>query len=382
MSDENKFIDPIHAQIEEKALLEKRKTDLQAKELIVRERRVENSINQISESDKNAEIAKKTNYGMLTEEEIQNKQKENTLYMKAAKKKMKFINDAFNMAVPFFRKNIILIGGKTGEGKSTAVANIIREIVRHTNPDTGKRLKALVLSNEEKSEDVYNRVTCLIKGWPYTNHDKFTEEQVEVFNQYIKGLSSMITVVDDNFGGASGTTTTLEGICQVFDNLIANNQHYDVIILDYYQNCKESRKNPHMNEWEVQSALARKLDQYKNIYPAPIIVFAQVAQTEDDRRIPFKTRIEGRKVILNVCTCCLEMVANRKELTTEWWIHKSRFNESVGEKIITGYDKGSYVLYDDRFREKVAQIKAARESSDLNKQIAPMVVEPEEVESE
>ena len=330
MSDENKFIDPIHAQIEEKALLEKRKADLQAKELLVRERRAENSINQITESDKNAEIARKTNYGILTEEEIQSKQKENTLYMKAAKKKMKFINDAFNMAVPFFRKNIILIGGKTGEGKSTAVANIIREIVRHTNPDTGKRLKALVLSNEEKSEDVYNRVTCLIKGWPYTNHDKFTEEQVEVFNQYIKGLSSMITVVDDNFGGASGTTTTLEGICQVFDNLIANNQHYDVIILDYYQNCKESRKNPYMNEWEVQSALARKLDQYKNIYPAPIIVFAQVAQTEDDRRIPFKTRIEGRKVILNVCTCCLEMVANRKELTTEWWIHKSRFNESVG----------------------------------------------------
>jgi hypothetical protein len=240
----------------------------------------------------------------------------------------------------------------------------------------------LVLSNEEKSEDVYNRITCLIKGWHYVNHDKFTEEQVEIFNQYIKGLSSMVTVIDDNFGGASGTTTTLEGICQVFDNLIANNQHYDAIILDYYQNCKESRKTPHMNEWEVQAALARKLDQYKNIYPAPIIVFAQVAQSEDDRRVPFKTRIEGRKVILNVCTCCLEMVANRKELTTEWMIHKSRFNESVGEKVTTGYDKGSYVLYDDKFREKVSQIKAAREKADLDKNIAPICAVPEEVESE
>lgn len=370
MSDEVKFIDPIHAGIEEKALLEKKKAEVQAKELLIRERRANNTIDQIQENDKNTEIAKNVDYGGLSKEEILNKQKENTLYMEAAKKKMSFINKEFDKAVPFFRKNLILIGGKTGEGKSTTVANIIRETIRYSSPVTGKRARILVLTNEEKAEDVYNRVTCLIKEWHYVNHDKFTNEQVEVFNQYIEGLSTVVTVIDDNYGGTSGTTTTLEGICQIFDSLIEKNQYYDAVIIDYYQNCKESRKNPHMNEWEVQAALARKLDQYKNTYPAPIVVLAQVTPSDDERRVPFKTRIEGRKVILNVATCCLEMVANREELATEWWIHKSRFNESVGEKIITGYNKGQYVIHDDAFKDMVAKRKADREKDAFDKNVS------------
>ena len=372
MSEEkDKFIDPIHEQMEKDALKEQKKREVLEKELLVRERRADNALDKIKEGDKASEIAKGTDYGALTEEDVAEKQKENTDYMYSARNKMDFINEEFEEAIPFFRKNLILIGGRTGEGKSTTVANIIKGMLSKINPKTGKKRRILVLTNEEKSEDVYNRVTCLIKGWHYTNHDKFTDEQIETFNQYIKFLSTdgMITVVDDSYHGAIGTTTTLEGICQIFDNLLEKKEYYDAVLIDYYQNVKESRKNPSMNEWEVQAALARKLDQYKNIYPAPIVVLAQVQAQPSDGNIPFKTRIEGRKSILNVATCCIEMIANREDYCTEWLIHKSRFNECVGESIITGYDKGRYVEYDDNFKNKIAELKAKKEANAFDRSI-------------
>jgi len=382
--DEKKFKDPLHDFIEESALQERKKKEVLNKELKIRERKADFTLEKIQQGDKDTEIAKSTNYGNYTDLDVADKQRENTEYMQAARNKMSFINKSFTEAIPFFRKNLILIGGKTGEGKSTTVANIIREMIAKANPLTGRKRRILVLTNEEKSEDVYNRVTCLIKGWHYTNHDKFTDEEIKTFNEYISLLSKdgMLTVVDDSYGGASGTTTTLEGICQVFDNLLAKGEYYDAILLDYYQNVKESRKNAMLNEYEVQAALARKLDQYKNRYPAPIVVLAQVQPPDAERRTPFKTRIEGRKSILNVATCCVEMIANREELCTEWWIHKSRFNEAVGEKIVTGYDRGRYVVYTDEFKEKIARMKAAIATDEFNKNIGHMPVAKEEDKNE
>lgn len=385
MSDEKKFEDPIHAQIEQKALLEKKKNEVLEMELKVRERRAENAIDKLEENDKYEEIARTTNYGTLSEEEILSKQKENTEYMQAARHKMRFVNKKFDDIVPFFRKNLILVGGKTGEGKSTTVANIVYSTIELLNPITRKKRRVLVLTNEEKSEDVYNRVTCLFKKWAYVNHDQFTDEQVETFNKYISLLSrdGMVTVIDDTYNGAFGTTTTLEGICQIFDNLIKNNEVYDVVILDYYQNIKESRKNPMMNEWEVQASLVRKLDQYKNVYPGPIVILAQVTPDSEGGGVPFKVRIEGRKSILNVATCALEMVADREKLCTEWIIHKSRFNQAVGQKISTGYDKGRYVLYDDAFKDNVNKMKNTRDMRAFDKMVKmPDTKEKEEKNDE
>ena len=370
MSEETK-IDPIFAQVEADALEERKKKEVLAKELIVRERKADTAIQRIDQGDKDSELAKTTDYGALTEADVLQKQKENTEYMLAARKKMPFINEEFDKAIPFFRKNLILVGGKTGEGKSTTVANIIRGMVAVVDKETGKKKRILVLTNEEKAEDVYNRVTCLLKGWHYVNHDLFTDEQIETFNKCIGLLSrdGMITVVDDSYHGANGTTTTLEGICQVFDNLLANNEWYDAVLIDYYQNVKESRQNPLMNEWEVQAALVRRLDQYKNLYPAPIVIMAQVQPPDAEGSLPFKSRIEGRKSILNVATCAVEMIANREELCTEWVIHKSRFNQMVGETVTTGYNKGLYVEHTEEFKDMVAKMKAAREKAEFDKAV-------------
>lgn len=368
--------------IAEASELDRRKKELQAKELVVKERRVENELEKLQKNDRDLATAQSTNYGSLSGDQIANVQRESREYIEAARNCIMFINKSFEGVVPFFRKNLILIGGKTGEGKSTTVANVVATTMKENSPVTGKRCKVLVLTNEEKSEDVYNRITCFAKGWHYTNHNKFSDEQVKTFDSYIPVLAKdgWLTVVDDNFGSTpdnqiSGVTTSIEGIQAVFDQLIRDGIHYDAVLIDYYQNVKFSKKNPYLNEWEVQAQFAAMLDKYKNLYPAPIVLMAQVSPPNEENTVPFKVRIEGRKSILNVCTCCIEMVADRVNRCTEWIVHKSRFNESVGESLQTGYDKGRFVVYDEKFKNKVADDRALMEAREQDKKMGIKVEE-------
>ena len=340
--------------LEKEALREKKRKEVLEKELIVKDHRLDNELHRLAEAEKNKELTKKADFGILSDEAVEKLKKENTEYMYAARTKMCFINKEFDGAIPFYRKNLILVGGVTGDGKSTTAANIIATVFGKDKGD-GTRRRVLVLTNEEKTEDVYNRVLCLLKGWSYVNHDKFTDEQIAFFNDSYTHMRKYITVVDNTYNGSFGVTSTIEGICSVFDNLLANKEYYDVVILDYYQNVQHSTNDPRLNEFQVQAALAKRLDQYKNIYPAPIVVLAQVRPV-DDANTPFKIRVEGSKIISNVCTCSIELIPDKKLRKTSWAIHKSRFNEAVGIEIETGFRNGLHVEYNDAFIAGVAKI--------------------------
>lgn len=331
------------------------KLDLQAKEAEVRKHRANVALDQIKTAEDEMNRAANLNLDRLSPEQIVELRKQNADYMEAAKYPITFINPEFVKLVPSFRKNIILIGAVTGAGKSTAVANIAAPIIFQKKKSDQKLGRVLVMTNEEKSEDVYNRVTCLAQGWSYTNHSDFTDEQKKVFDQWIAFLSQegRLTVVDDNYGGVCGTTTTLEGIKGIFENLIKNKIFYDAIIIDYYQNVQESKLDPNLDQYKVQARLSRMLDHYKNIYPAPIYVFIQLEPStskDGNKKIPFRHRIEGRKVILNVSTACIEMVADKENLSTEFYFHKSRFTQFNGESITMDYVKGKFVKQDKEAR--------------------------------
>jgi hypothetical protein len=360
----------IMAQIDESSALEKKYQELRANKIELDTRRVPYDLNKLKQDEKDLEIARNANFGQMTDVQLDELIRVNDEYIEAARNKMVFIDPIFDKVVPFFKKNIILVGAKTGDGKSTTVANIVRSTISQKNKITGKHKRVLVITNEERAEDFYNRITCLIKGWHYTNHDRFTDEQRDEFRKYIKflGGSGLVTVVDNNYGGSAGVTTSKEGLKTIFDNLIANEQYYDVVLIDYYQNFKHSKENPKLTEWDVQQGVSAILDDVKNRYPAPIVLLCQIDPNKKDENIPFQYRVKGRKVISDVATLIIELIADRENLRTEWVVHKSRFTEGVvGHSFYTGYDKGQYVSYDKEFQDKVALIQQKRQQEMMNK---------------
>lgn len=363
--------DDFNKNMEKVAELEALKTDTAAKKAVLDNKRVSSQLEQIQQNERDMEIAKNSNFGAMTTDQIREIQKNNDEYMEAAKHAMTFIDPLFDNKVPFFRKNFILVGARTGEGKSTAVANIAHTLLQEKNPALGRKRRILVLTNEERAEDFYNRITALLCGWHYTNHSKFTQEQRDMFHKMIPLLAKdgRLTVIDNNHNGSHGVTTSIEGIATVFDNLIANEEWYDVILIDYYQNIIHSQKYPHWSENEVQAKLSRMMDKYKNVYPAPIVMFAQINPPDKDDKIPFQHRIKGRKIIMDPSTFAVEMIRDTKLQMTKWVVHKSRFTEAIGTEMKTGYDKGKFVKYDSAFATKVQAAAYKREADRLNAQI-------------
>lgn len=356
MSDE---LDKLNRAIEDDIALDKRKKSVQEKDLVLKEHRLTRDINELVKNTAELEQAQSVNFGKMSAENISKLVADNDEYMEAAKNAMVFINEEFKKIVPYFRKNLLVIGGDTGDGKSTSVANIVFGTISHKNPATGRPCRALVLSNEEAPEDFYNRLTCLVKGWRYTNHDQFTDEQRKTFKEFIPKWAGggRLTIIGDVYQGVPGWTTSVEGIETIFNNLIRDGETYDVIIIDYYQNVRYSKVDPKMDEYNCQRKLSGILDQMKLRYPGPIVVMAQMKRlVDEDDSTPFNVRLKGSKLICDKATFICELIPERKLLRSKWCVWKSRFTESVGQSIYTGYDRGKFVPYDLTFQKNVAKL--------------------------
>ena len=285
------------------------------------------------------------------------KGKESSKYIEDSRNSLIFINKTFNRIVPFFANNLIFLSAKTGNGKTTILANCAYAVLAQPGG------AALILTNEEREVDCYNRITALIKGWHYINHNLIPEENIAIYEKMIPILSQKLTVIDNHDEEIPESTTTLEGIQSLLENALLDvddngNPFYSVIIIDYYQNITMSDKFPHLNEYEVQRRFTDFLGDYITRAPFPVVLLSQLSdQGKGKNELDFKRRIEGTKKILNRATCAMEITADRDKQRTGWTIHKGRYVEMVGQTVFTGYDKGKFVLYTDDFAADVEQRK-------------------------
>lgn len=309
------------------------------KERELKNARIDSEYQKKIDLEHNKKILEGLNLEVYSEERVKELQDSLDEYFDACKTCKTFVNDAFRGYVPFFRKNLILMGAVPGAGKSTTTANIALSTIMQGE-------KCLVITNEERPEDVYGRVVALLKGWSYTKHESFTEEQKRVTKETTAVLAQKLVVVDSNFAGLKDATTTFEGFSQLMDSLIANNNKFGCIVIDYYQNIRSSKLNPRLEKHAVLDMVSGYLDNFKNIYTAPVVLLCQLTLPGKDDSIDFADRIGGRKIIYEKCTTAIEIKALRDKGVTEFVFHKSRFNDSVGKSIICGFDKGRYVKYD------------------------------------
>ncbi len=357
----SKELDDLNAQLEKEVILDRRKKAVQEKELDLKEKRVDIAFADLVKAKDDTERSKNVGFGKLSDEEISQLLDDNASYLEAAKNPIPFICSEFDSIVPFFRKNLILLMAPTGAGKSTAVCNIAYTALLKQNPITKQGYKILIITNEEAPEDLMNRLTCFSKGWRYSNHDQFNDEQRTEFARFISVFAKKgnVRVVGDRVGNVDGWSTSVEGIVQIFDNLMRDGEHYDLVLIDYFQNIVRSREKPDLNEYEAQRLLANEFDRIKNIFPGVIVVMGQGDPLKDpDDTTPYNLRWKGSKLILTKSTFICEIIPEHKLMRSKWKIHKSRFTDAIGKEVITGFDKGRFVPYSVDFQRKIAKAVA------------------------
>jgi hypothetical protein len=359
----SKEVEEFNKKMAEEIEQEKARKELQSKKFKIEQKRVDVQFQQALEAENDLKIANSLDFGQFSQEQVEQLKQENADYIAAAKEPLVFINRDCDQLIPFFRRNLILVGAISGQGKSTAAANIARSVLAQKDPVTKQKAKVLVITNEQNVNDFYNAIICQIKRWPYSNHSKITPEQQKTFDECYDLLTKdgWLTVIGDNHGGTSGLTTSIEGMTSIFENLVNEKIHYSAIIIDYYQNVQFSKLDPTLNEWGVQAKFAGLLDRMKNIYTAPIVLMAQInTKKEKDDSTPFQYRIQGRKVIYTKCTCAVELTAEPEHQRSQLFIRKSRFLEAQNQALFLGYDSGRYVRYDKEFIKKIEEKKAQR----------------------
>ena len=131
--------------------------EFNSKKIEVDMARIAHQHEQLQEQRKELELLEKFDIGANNGKYVEELAAETGDYLLRARKSGVFLNNDFKGKVPFFARNIILAAAETGSGKSTISANLTYQAIRQAK-------KVLVLTNEENPGDVYNRVTCLLKG--------------------------------------------------------------------------------------------------------------------------------------------------------------------------------------------------------------------------
>lgn len=331
-----------------KALEEAREEsrEMTEKQYKLQKKRVESQYEQLEKQERIQEAFNNLPIGRNIEERYSKLAQENEEYIRLAKDAGTFLGmEVFNNKVALFPRNLILISAETGTGKSTTVANFCLSYLK-------QKKKVLIITNEEYPNDILNRILFLANDWTYNDHEGITEEQVAVCTKAYPILGRNVEVIHDSFNGIGGTTTTLEGIKSVCQNLLdcrAEGIAYDAVVIDYIQNISSSLEAPSMAKWQVMQNVMTYLDNFKGLYNAPILVFGQLKAENGDAS--FKDRQEGYKAIINHATTAIELKVDRENLRTEWVFKKNRF-KGVGDSVFTGYQRGLFVPYDESFKQK------------------------------
>lgn len=350
-------------QLEADKSIDKRAKEVKEKRLLVDEYRLTNELNKINKNEEDAIKIANMRVDSLSDEAIDDLVLKNKLYLDGAKNSLSFLTSELGKIVPMWPGNIILIGSTSGSGKSSTATNLALNTLKQINPITGKPRRVLYISNEETTITFMNKMTCLVRGYNYDKQDDFTEEQKQELLDFISKWSKagLMVIGDDS----SGSTTCLEGIRGIFEQLVRTNTNYDLIILDYIQKVSTSKKDINMPHWQIMKETMYVLDHYKDRYPAPIVVMSQLKEDSEENPIGFQNRIEGFKGILQPATVALELVPNRKLLQSRWHVRKNRYKgNTVGHYKDVAYDRGMFVPLTDEWKASVAGRNETKEYQD------------------
>jgi hypothetical protein len=268
-------------------------------------------------------------------------------------KRMPFINPTLSQLVNLAAQELIFVGGKSGRGKSTAIANIVTPLIINKPVR-----KILIISNEEMAVAIYNRITCHLRGWNINDLKRFTPEQHAELKRMRRILTQVVHVVDQDFPGVEGAVFNVDNIQDIFEKALT--EGYDLILFDYYQKCGQA-DDPRATKVQNLTRLSEYLDSYVKRSPAPVVIMGQL-KTEAKDRVEFEDRIKESKSIFVNCTQAVEMVTDRDKLKTIFIKRKDRWDQRDNLAVEAGFDRGRYVEYTEEFQAKVAhgQIMAAQ----------------------
>lgn len=279
------------------------------------------------------------------------------------KKAVTFVNKTVSKDIIAAPGSLIVIASMTGNGKSTLTAKISDTLINEEK-------RVLVLSNEEKEQDVRARVSCLRTGISFGDYknNKCTEEEYERVIDDAEEISDRLIVIATATETDAYKVTRVDGI---MTTLKKAKKHFDAVIIDYYQNVNMTEKGT-TEPWHVNNRLASELNIFKDSAPFPIFVFAQCEMLKTEKKIDHKSQkdyannhpkyrwVGGRGITL-YATDILELERDFDNSCSILFAHKVRFSHGdLNPMKILPFDKKNQMFQDEMTAEWDAKVTAEK----------------------
>jgi predicted ATP-dependent serine protease len=244
--------------------------------------------------------------------------------------------------VPFITKSflpglwlsqgLIVVGAKSGRAKSTTASNVLAGFLQSVPDRT-----AIVVSNEEATDAVYERTACCLlqinfmefsKGQLGTKEERAIEECVSDY------IIPRVEVVEDGKFNMS----YFEDVQSVLET--AATDKVGLVIVDYLQCITQSRLQPDLEAFQISKKLGFYFKDYGKQHGVPVVCFVQL--NDGTSGADFAGRVQNDKTIFNHAFLAVELEPDFETSTTKFKIHKDRFFGHTGKEITMNFKGGRY----------------------------------------
>lgn len=233
----------------------------------------------------------------------------------------------------FLSQGLVLVGGKSGRSKTTTGANLIAGFLKNC---PGK--SAIVISNEEAPDALYERVACVLTQNNYLDlfHGRMKAPAQEAVYACIDKILPRLEVVTE---GDHWDMSQMEDVQAVLETAAKNK--VGMVLIDYLQTITGSRLDPQAESFAVSKKLGFYFKEYGKRNGVPVIVLAQLA---DNGGAEFSSRIQNDKTIFNHAFIAVEVIPDFEASTAKFLIQKDRFCGCTGKEVTMNFRGGSYYL--------------------------------------
>lgn len=242
-----------------------------------------------------------------------------------------FISKSFLPGL-WLSQGLIVVGAKSGRAKSTTASNVLAGFLRSV-PDKS----AIILSNEEATDAIYERTACVLLEMNYIDMVKgaFSHKQEAAVEQCISEfIIPRVEVVEDGKFDMSYE----EDVIAVFETAV--NDKVGLAVLDYHQCVTQSRTKPESESFQVSKRLGIYLKDLGRKHGLPVVDFVQLKDGTDGA--DFASRVQNDKTLFNHAFLAIEIEPDFETLTTKFKVHKDRFFGHTGKEVVMDFKGGRY----------------------------------------
>jgi hypothetical protein len=201
---------------------------------------------------------------------------------------------------------------------------------------------AIVISNEEASDAIYERTACVLLELSY--QDFFSGKlpvQAErgIEECIIKFIIPRVEVVEEG----SYDMSYVDDVQSVLETAAIDK--VGMVLIDYLQCITQSRSQPELESFQISKKLGLYLKDYGKKHGVPVVCFAQLSPGAEGATM-FE-RVQNDKTFCNHSFLAIEIEPDFETLTTKFKVHKDRFFGHTGKEIVCDFLGGRYVFQGD-----------------------------------